>query len=107
VADSLALDVPDEVLKEVRAFGRAVSTTTRDMTAGADVDWIAGDTVTARFDTQTTATAGRARRSARSWRGLGAGLTHHYDEERRGDPPSTTPAARGSPSRCAAAALTA
>ena len=89
LADSLALDVPDEVLKEVRAFGRAVSTTTRDTTAGADVDWIAGDTVTARFDTQTDS-AGRSRTEIRQIlsRGSARALTHHYDEERRGDPPA-------------------
>ncbi len=89
VADSLALDVPDEVLTEVRAFGRAVSTTKRDTTAAADVDWIAGDTVTARFDSETDS-AGRRRTEIRQVlaRGSARALTHHYDEQRRGDPPA-------------------
>jgi len=60
-ADSLAVDVPDEVLTEVRAFQHAFSTSKkdsttkkkaaskRDSTAVADVDWIAGDSLTARW----------------------------------------------------------
>jgi hypothetical protein len=89
VADSLALDVPDEVLTEVRAFGRAISSTKRDTTAAADVDWIAGDTVTARFDAETDS-AGRRRTEIRQVlaRGSARALTHHYDEERRADPPA-------------------
>src|SRR5438128_1846059 len=41
-ADSLALDVPDQVLTEVRAFGHAFSTLKRDSTATRDStpDWI-------------------------------------------------------------------
>jgi len=89
VADSLALDVPDEVLTEVRAFGRAISTTKRDTTTAADVDWIAGDTVTARFD-QETDSGGRRRTEIRQIlaRGSARALTHHYDEQRRDDPPA-------------------
>jgi hypothetical protein len=53
-ADSLALDLPDEVLTEARAFGHAHSTskkepTKRDSTAAAQVDWIAGDSLTTRW----------------------------------------------------------
>jgi len=89
VADSIALDVPEEVLTEVRAFGRAISTTRRDTTAAADVDWIAGDTVTARFDAETDS-AGRKRTEIRQVlaRGSARALTHHYDEQRRADPPA-------------------
>ena len=89
VADSIALDVPNEVLTEVRAFGRAMSTTRRDTTAAADVDWIAGDTVTARFDAETDS-AGRRRSEIRQIlaRGSARALTHHYDEQRRDDPPA-------------------
>src|SRR5439155_3942330 len=46
-ADSLALDTPDEVLSEARAFGKALSSSKRDSTPKADVDWIAGDSLTA------------------------------------------------------------
>src|SRR3989449_4049868 len=54
VSDSLALDLPDEVLTEARAFGHAHSTSTkespkRDSTATGDADWFAGDSLTARW----------------------------------------------------------
>src|SRR6058998_99843 len=62
-ADSLALDLPDEVLDEARAFGHAYSTSKkesppraatakpdstgkRDSTAAPEVDWFAGDSLT-------------------------------------------------------------
>src|SRR5437899_12789404 len=48
-ADSLALDLPDEVLTEARGFGHAFSTSKKDSTAAAPVDWIAGDSLTARW----------------------------------------------------------
>src|SRR5439155_250659 len=50
-ADSLALDVPDQVLTEVRAFGHAHSTMKRDSTARRDStpDWITGDSLTAHW----------------------------------------------------------
>ncbi|HYK82111.1 MAG TPA: hypothetical protein VEU55_03125 [Gemmatimonadales bacterium] len=48
-ADSLALDLPDEVLTEVRGFGHAFSTSKRDSTKAAEVDWITGDSLTARW----------------------------------------------------------
>ena len=58
-ADSLALDLPDEVLTEARAFGHAYSTSKkepakkesskRDSSATSEVDWIAGDSLTARW----------------------------------------------------------
>jgi hypothetical protein len=49
VADSLALDTPDEVLTEARAFRHAFSTSKKDSSKTADVDWIAGDSLTARW----------------------------------------------------------
>lgn len=48
-SDSLALDLPGEVLTEARAFGHAFSTSKKDSTKSADVDWIAGDSLTARW----------------------------------------------------------
>src|SRR2546426_3641643 len=58
-ADSLALDVPDEVLTEARAFGHAYSTSKKepsrkesvkkDSAATPEMNWIAGDSLTARW----------------------------------------------------------
>ncbi len=48
-ADSLAVDMPDQVLTEMRAFRDARATARGDSTAN-EVDWIAGDTVVAMFD---------------------------------------------------------
>ncbi len=50
-ADSLALDTPDQVLKQVRAYGHARSTSARDSTADSSVrdNWIEGDTLVADF----------------------------------------------------------
>ncbi len=48
-ADSLALDLPDEVLTEARAFGRAYSTSKKDSTKTTEINWIAGDSLTARW----------------------------------------------------------
>src|SRR5438128_4942400 len=64
-ADSLALDVPEEVLTEARAFGHAHSTSTkespkRDSTATGDADWFAGDSLTARW-TQVPDSGGTSR----------------------------------------------
>src|SRR6266568_1881968 len=77
VSDSLALDLPDEVLDEARAFGHAYSTSKkespprastakrdstgkRDSTAAPEVDWFAGDSLTARW-TQVPDSAGTPR----------------------------------------------
>jgi len=69
-ADSLALDLPDEVLTEARAFGHAYSTSKkepakqetpkRDSSATSEVDWIAGDSLTARW-TQVADSTGTPR----------------------------------------------
>jgi hypothetical protein len=48
-ADSLAIDAPDQVLTEVRGFGGARAVTYTDSMTG-EADWIAGDTIVARFD---------------------------------------------------------
>src|SRR3989441_516564 len=58
-ADSLALDLPDEVLTEARAFGHAYSTSKKepsrkesvkkDCAATPEMNWIAGDSLTARW----------------------------------------------------------
>lgn len=61
-ADSLALDTPDQRLKEVRGFGRAwlggaVYQATKDR------DWMRGDTIVAQFATADSAGKSRARLS--------------------------------------------
>ncbi|MEX2156083.1 MAG: hypothetical protein WD773_04505 [Gemmatimonadales bacterium] len=80
-SDSLAIDSPGEVLTESRAFGRALSMAKRDSTtAAADMDWIAGDTLTARF-AQETDSAGREQSRVQQIlaRGAARALTHHVD----------------------------
>jgi len=52
-ADSLAVDLPDQVLTEMRGFGDARATARND-SASTDVDWIAGDSVVARFDSTSS-----------------------------------------------------
>ena len=61
-ADSLALDLPDEVLTEARAFGHAYSTSKKEASKrdSAEVDWIAGDSLTARW-TQVADSTGTPR----------------------------------------------
>jgi hypothetical protein len=49
-ADSVALDTPGQRLKELRGFGAAVATAARDSLDGQP-DWVAGDSLVARFDT--------------------------------------------------------
>jgi len=47
-ADSLAIDAPEQVLHEVRGIGRAQAWSQRD-SSDTEPDWIAGDSVVARF----------------------------------------------------------
>jgi hypothetical protein len=80
-SDSLAIDSPGEVLTETRAFGHALSTGKRDSTStAAEIDWIAGDTLTARF-AQEQDSAGHEQSRLRQVlaRGSARALTHHYD----------------------------
>lgn len=62
VADSLAIDAPDQLLQEVRAFGTARATTKRDSVRQSD--WIEGDTVVARFGELETGSRGLQRLEA-------------------------------------------
>ena len=64
-ADSLALDLPGEVLTEARAFGHAYSSSQQepakhDSTAKPAVNWIAGDSLTARWTQEPDSTRGGA-----------------------------------------------
>lgn len=81
-ADSIAIDTPAEVLTESRAFGRALSRAKRDSaTAAADIDWIAGDSLTARFAQERDSTGReRSRLQQILARGSARALTHHIDE---------------------------
>ncbi len=47
-ADSIEIDMPDQVLTEVRGYFNSIATAVTDSLT--DADWIAGDTVTAHFD---------------------------------------------------------
>ena len=95
-ADSLVLDTPREVLTELRAFGRALSTARRDTTAAADVDWIAGDTLVAKFvqapDTARGGTKSEVRQIVAH--GSARALTHLYQ---RGEDSAGSPNGRGEP----------
>lgn len=91
-ADSLALDLPDEVLTEARAFGHAFSTSKRDSSAMADVNWIAGDTLVARW-AQSPDSAGRPKNLLHRLIATGAparAFTHLYNERDSTAGPSLT-----------------
>lgn len=79
-SDSMAIDSPEEVLTESRAFGKAFSTARRDSTAtAAETDWISGDTLTVRFIQVQDSTSDRPRTRLRQIvsRGSARALTHH------------------------------
>ncbi len=61
VADSLAVRMPDQRLREVRAFRQAVATTMPDTATirSGEKDWLKGDTIFAYFDS-TARTSARA-----------------------------------------------
>ena len=81
--DSLAVDLPDQVLTEMRGFGEARATSRTDSTS-AEVDWIAGDSVVARFD--STSTGGRTLRELRA-NGNARAFYQIYDQEDPDAPP--------------------
>src|SRR5947209_8998188 len=84
-ADWLALDVPDQVLTEVRAFGHAFSTLKRDSTAKRDStpDWITGDSLTAHW-VQNADSAGSGQPKSKLHRLVSRGsarvFTHQYNQ---------------------------
>ncbi len=79
-ADSLALDLPDEVLTEARAFGHAFSTSRKDSSKTADVNWIAGDSLTARWAQERDST-GKPKSALRRLlsRGAARSFSHLYN----------------------------
>src|SRR5581483_5192102 len=74
----LALDAPGEVLREVRAFGHAFSTSQRDTADTGAVDWIAGDTLVADWapEPDSSAASGASRLRRITARGGARALTH-------------------------------
>jgi hypothetical protein len=81
-ADSIAVDTPGEVLTESRAFRHALSRAKRDSgTSAADIDWIAGDSLTARFAQERDSTGREHSRLQQILaRGAARALTHHFDD---------------------------
>jgi len=78
--DSLALDMPEQVLTEARSFRNAHSTSKRDsLIPDSLADWIAGDTLIARW-IQAPDSAGKLKPSLRTVvaRGTGRAFTHSY-----------------------------
>ena len=66
IADSLAVRMPDQQLREVRAFTNAVATTIPDTAKvrTGDKDWLKGDTIFAFFDSTAKGTPARTRADA-------------------------------------------
>jgi lipopolysaccharide export system protein LptA len=79
-ADSLELDAPEQVLTEVRAFGQALAASGGDTLTG-ETDWLAGDSLTARFEDAES--GGRVLREMRAV-GNGRAFYHIYPEGREG-----------------------
>jgi hypothetical protein len=82
-ADSMAIDSPDEDLRESRSFGKAFSTAKRDSTTPpTQTDWITGDTLTARFHQVQDSADARPRTRLRQIVSVGAAraLTHHPEK---------------------------
>jgi len=97
-ADSMAIDSPDEVLSESRSFGKAFSTAKRDSTTPpAETDWIAGDTLTARFHQELDSAAARPRTRLRQIVSVGGAraLTHHPEKNDTTHAPSAINYSRG------------
>jgi len=81
-ADSLALDLPDEVLTTTRAFRHARSVSRRDTTAKADQDWMTGDTIVARWRPVSDSTGRQVSKLDRLVaRGTARAFTHLRDEK--------------------------
>lgn len=80
-ADSLALYLPDEVLTEAHAFGRAFSTSKKDTSATAETNWITGDTLTAHW-VQLADSGGRTKTKLQQLvaRGAARSFTHLYNQ---------------------------
>lgn len=82
-ADSLAIDAPNQLLTEVRGYGRARATAIDSLSARSD--WMSGDTVIARFDSTATGNRHLSRLEAHS---NAHAFYHVYNEEDRARPPA-------------------
>jgi lipopolysaccharide export system protein LptA len=85
-ADSIALDAPAQRLKEVRGFGHGHAESRND-SARAEPDWMAGDTLVAHFDSTAFGTTALSRLVAR---GNARALYRVPDPARPGGPPGIT-----------------
>ena len=90
-ADSLALDLPDEVLTEARSYGHARSTSIADTTRPTERDWMVGDTIVAHWthvpDSAGTGAAAKLERIVAS--GHARAFTHlHNDRDTTTHTPS-------------------
>jgi hypothetical protein len=84
VADSLAVDTPDQILTEMRAYGGAHATSRGD-SIDEEPDWMAGDTVVARFDTTAAGVRTLVELAAR---GNAQAFYKIFDEEDPEGPPA-------------------
>ncbi|MGD8726439.1 MAG: OstA-like protein [Gemmatimonadales bacterium] len=84
VADSLAIEAPNQVLTEIRGFRMARATTAQDSTQ-EEPDWIAGDTIVARFDSTE---AGKRVLSMLVAAGQAQAFYHVFPEEGVEGPPA-------------------
>lgn len=75
--DSLVVDLPDQILSEMRGFGDSRATARPDSTS-TEVDWMAGDSVVALFDSTTS--GGRTLKELRA-SGNARAFYHIYDQE--------------------------
>jgi len=89
-ADSLAVDTPDQLLKEVRGFGGALATSKPD-SLSLEADWMAGDTLVARFDETETGGRTLAELSARG----NARVFYHVPNDEDPDGPPGLDYSRG------------
>ncbi|MGH7754248.1 MAG: hypothetical protein ACREN5_15690 [Gemmatimonadales bacterium] len=88
-ADSMAFDVPNEVLTQVRAFRRALSTMKDTTRTEAEVDWIAGDSLVANFEEAVDSTGERRNRvTGLVARGSARAFYHGFDDAQPEAPPS-------------------
>ena len=81
-ADSMAIDSPDQVLTESRAFVHAFATAKRDsITPPNETDWITGDSLTIKFIQVPDSATHQPRTRLRELlsRGSARALTHHFD----------------------------
>lgn len=83
--DSLAIDAPDQELREVRSYGDGRATARRDV-GSAEVDWVAGDTVLAQFDPRPDGDGRMVRRLEA--RGAARAYYHVYDAVEPDRPPA-------------------